>query len=253
MTCFLIQQRGMRFSNPLIGLKLSENGQAQLCKQAFSCCVQTEGRLDPKGRLFVCDVQKRLQKVQKIIDLYQSVWKKPFPGFRVPSGSMVHSFFDHFASKANGSERGAFFSTGFRADAGSLQIWYMALVTAWRFDLEPHVVSLGKSTIDQIIPKVKGDHCRSVIFVEQIKSLRFIHIEQDLELLVGWCEGAMVPLWMDVLKELAPSPDLDLSDTAMVEFQKKIRRYTESPPLSWLKPETISRLSSVSTGYHSFF
>lgn len=252
MSCFLVQQQGVRFSNPLIGLKLSETGRAQLCPQAFSCCFDAEGRLDQYGRLYVCDAQKRLQKVQTLTEQYQNVWGSAFPGFQVPAGSMVHSFFDRLA-KGYEPERGAFFSSRFPPDQGSVQLWQMAMTAAWRFNLDPHVVSLGKSTIDQIIPKIHGAECRPVVFVEQIKSLRFMHIEQDLELLVGWCEGAMVPLWMDVLKEQASRPDFDLSDAAMAEFQKKIRRYTDSPPLSWLKPETVSRLSSVSTGFQSFF
>ena len=255
MSCFVRQAEGRAFSDPLIGLKVSKDGVAMLCPQAFSCCGSSQCRVDSEGNLFVCDIDLRLRKVQKLLDLYKQVWKAPFQGFGYKNQPTLQQFFSFFIQSGSVPVRGQIFQSRFPHDKASPYIWLMAIIAAWRFSSEVHVITLGKTKASGLLPDAdsfRGGGKRPLVFVDQKEPLRLPHVEFDFDVIVNWCEGSMVPLWMDVYSEPDRKPVNTLTGSAEEQFRKRIERYRRSPPLSWIYADTCSRLSNISIGLERF-
>ena len=254
MGCFILQQRGRYFSNPLVGLSVSDAGKAGLSPHAFSCCDDQRAELCRDRSLYICPAQRRLGKVQKLLDQYHRLWKAPFPSLKLGAQPRIQEFFHAMTCMEKTPVRGSIFRSGSRQNLGSDYIWLMAVLSVWRFEYHPHVVTIGRSGADELLPAgiPNDDSYRPLILVDQAAPFRLPHFRSDFELLVGWAEGAEAPLWMDVVHEVFKAPPAALSNSALREYHQRIRRFRNTPPLADCSQGTISRLSSVSSGYQKY-
>ncbi|MCB9229986.1 MAG: hypothetical protein H6618_10295 [Deltaproteobacteria bacterium] len=255
MSCFMVQQKHRCFSNPLVGLVISESGHATLHPDIFSCCSDPQEHLQEDGSWFICSARKRLSRVQDLLDQYKRLWKQPFPGFPRAAQPRIQEYFHAMICLEKGLLKGSVFCSDSDQTRGSDDIWLMAMVSVWRYDFHPHVVTIGLSREDELLPHL-GTGCgqyRPIVLVDQVKSFRFPHFRQDFELLVSWADRAEAPLWMDVIREVFdPPPKETSSDALLSAYNKRISRFRKTPPLAHLDSNTLSRLSSVSVGYRNF-
>ena len=252
MQCF-IKQLKRNFSDNLIGLKLVD-GKAELWSRAFSCCYQKDLKsLSSNSGISVCDASNRLSRVNALLQQFEKTWEQKFLFYEDRNSVHVSSFVDSLI-KSEGAplSKGFAFNSNAGKNKPSPSIWIMAIAAIWRFGLEVHVVTLGKASSEQILPRVP-DH-QILMLVEQHDPLRFPHVAFDFSTIVNWCEGAMIPMWIDVLQEgerYAPGSTSSAYNTKQA-FHQRIARYKSSPPLSWIEPDCQSRLKSVCNDFERF-
>lgn len=251
MQCF-IKQLKRNFSDSLIGIQIVE-GRAQLWSRAFSCCYRKDLKsLSSNFGISLCGAEKRLSKVNEILQQFENTWEQKFPFYEQRNSVYVNGFIDSLIKSQCSLSKGFAFNSKAGKHKPSPSIWIMAIAAAWRFGIEAHVVTLGKASSDQILPRVP-DH-KIVMLVEQQDPLRFPHVAFDFSTIVNWCEGAMIPMWIDVLQEseqVAEGSQESRFNTKQA-FKQRLARYKSSPPLSWIEPDCQSRLKSVCNDFERF-
>ncbi|NRA45826.1 MAG: hypothetical protein HRU09_12785 [Oligoflexales bacterium] len=251
MQCF-IKQLKRNFSDNLIGLKLKD-GKAELWSRAFSCCYQKDLKsLTSNCGISLCDASKRLSRVNSLLQQFGKTWEQKFTFYEERNSVYVSSFVDQLIKSEGTMSKGFAFNSNAGLHKPSPSIWIMAIAAIWRFGIEAHVVTLGKASSEQILPRVP-DH-QIVMLVEQNDPLRFPHVAFDFSTIVNWCEGAMIPMWIDVLQEGERFPANGSSSgfNTKQAFTQRIARYKSSPPLSWIEPDCQSRLKSVCNDFERF-
>ena len=251
MQCFIKQLR-RNFSDNLIGLKFKE-GRAELWSRAFSCCYQKDLKsLSSSCGISLCDAGKRLSRVNTLLQQFEQTWEQKFSLYEDRNSVYVSSFVEQMIKADGGINKGFAFNSNTGKHRPSSAIWIMAIAAIWRFGIEAHVVTLGKASSDQILPKNLEQ--QTVMLVEQHDPLRFPHVAFDFSTIVNWCEGAMIPMWIDVLQEGEKSHAHHSTSAFNTKqaFSQRIARYKSSPPLSWVEPDCQSRLKSVCYDFERF-
>jgi hypothetical protein len=246
---------------PLPGLKFSAQGEAEIVTQLFSCC---EGggfyyhRL--QGSYSRCQLLARLQKVNRITQLFKKIWAQAWVGLGKNSGVLANG--DEFLPwllkfREQHELRGKVITLGSSLDQPSYGLWLMALMTIWRTGLDVHVVSLGKSSDGELLPAGNfATENRGIVFVEQKAPLWQARAAFDMDVVINWCEGAAVPLWFDLSSDGVKSQPTDnamRSDFSLDHgFAKKLAKTAARPPLAWLGIECCSRLRMLCGGSEQF-
>lgn len=253
MQCFVSQLK-RNFSDTLIGLQIGEDGRACLNPSAFTCCQRNELlSLKRLNGVFRCDVISRLQQVNGLLEKFQSVWERPFSFYSNRNDRYIDHFFQTINRRREDKlTKGRVFQSKLAETEPSYHIWLMALVSIWRFGIPVHVVSLGKSSSADIFPSKLDPNL--IIFVEQKAPFRHPYIAFDFAALVNWCEGYLLPLWIDVLLEVRDKTEMaNLSNlNTKKAFKDKISQYKLAPPFSWLERDSLSRIKNICHGYEEY-
>ncbi|MFK7823338.1 MAG: hypothetical protein AB8G05_04225 [Oligoflexales bacterium] len=231
-----------------------KDGKAELLSKAFSCCYQKDLKsLSSSSGISVCDVSKRLSRVNTLLQQFENTWEHKFPFYEERNSIYVSSFVASLIKTEGNLNKGFAFNSNAGKHKPSPSIWIMAIAAIWRFGIEVHVVTLGKAGSEQILPRVPDNQI--LMLVEQNDPLRFPHVAFDFSTIVNWCEGAMIPMWVDVLQEGEGFASNSASSSAFntkQSFNQRLARYKSSPPLSWVEPDCQSRLKSVCNDFERF-
>jgi hypothetical protein len=121
----------------------------------------------------------------------------------------------------------------------------MAATAIWRFGLDAHVVTLDRSQSTRAAPALATDRKkRSVIFVENAQRLWHTPVAEELERLISFAYGAMVPLFVEFRAGPAEAPG-KAGGSVRSALSRRIADAKSKAPLAWLAPETRSKFSSV--------
>jgi hypothetical protein len=152
--------------------------------------------------------------------------------------------------------RGKIITLGSTLDQASYGLWLMALSTIWRSGVDVHVVSLGKSNDAQLLPaSTFATESRGVVLVEQKAPLWQARTAFDFDVIINWCEGAAVPLWVDLSSDSKKEKTLEVESddfSLAAGFAKRIKKVSHRPPLAWLGSECCSRLRLLCSGSEQF-
>ena len=126
----------------------------------------------------------------------------------------------------------------------TVALWWGAIISVLRFDLLAHVVILGKTSLQELIPKevIPG---RTVIFVDQFAPLWKKDYVYQLDFLISWCESASVPLWLGLESRSNGAISKLPAHSFRRRVEARITNAKSGSPLEWLSEKTCSRLKSV--------
>jgi hypothetical protein len=242
---FLIPQ----LKTALPGLRFNPQGEAELIPQLFTCCEGGGFHYHRQQRAYSrCPLVGRLQRVNRLCQQFKRLWgrnlgdKKPLPG---ATSTQFLPWLLKFREEQ--LPKGRLFSSATDFDEPSYGLWIMALMTIWRTGLDVHVVSLGKSTDGELLPPSNfATDALGILFVEQKGPFWQPRVAFDFDVIINWCEGAALPLWVDIALEhgKADLPREDHDEPLVLEkaFTKKLAKAKQRPPLAWLGDECCSRL-----------
>ena len=251
MKCFMTDLH-RNFSDNLVGLRLNSDGKAELWEDDIPCCHKKELRTAFNVRgISVCDLSSRIKQINSILDQFEATWEMKFPFYSERNNKLLKIFTKNLREKNDKHLYKGFAFNSKLDKQASPNIWLMAIIGIWRFGCRAHVVTLGKKSAYPLLPT--GDSFPKFMLVEQVASLRVPHVAYDFSVLVNWCEGAMIPLWFDVFNE---NKTLSTKDPRSLNTKKsyelRLAKYKNLPPLSWMEPDSLSRLKSVCSNFSQY-
>ncbi len=254
MTCLLAGLADPAIKEWLPALTVTD-GAIELDAARSSCCGGTGARwTSATNTTLTCDLRGRLAAVRRLGGRYYATWGQDGVGLRAALQSPVAQVALHrlAAIAAGTNAKGlAYFAGGPKARQPS--VWSLAASAAWRFGLDAHVVTLdrgkGSVVLPQILPSAQR---RTVLFVENAQRLWHSPVAEELERLVAFAYGALIPLWVE-FRVTAPG----LSDperpggTALNVKRALTQRVADAKrrePLAWVAPEIRSKFRAVADG-----
>lgn len=230
------------------GLEI-DGGGIRLDETGFACC-HGDGyfELEAKAEVYRCNLKTRLKNIQNLLLKMQKIWGSQ--GLNELSQKEYHSkTLSWLKDFTSGKEtKGLCLTTDVTkhtVDTAS-ELWAIALMAVWRFDVRVHVISLGRTPIEDFFPlEPDADDNRPLIcFVEKIDSLWKTDRVTDLETIISWCEKANVPLWAEFLitEEQRKGP---VRSKRRSPFSKRMNDLKKRSPEKWLQEDARSRLNSL--------
>jgi hypothetical protein len=250
--CAIRYLENPRLSGVLIGVDLTGEI-ARLNPSDFSCCSGTGLNLQADGSVYRCDLIKRLQAVQGILATFELVWGRPL----VASLQTLQLTSEHtqwLADFAAGRVQKGRCLQASRDRSQPGVLWAIALAGAWRFGLRTHVVTMGSTRPGGYFPKEPAcdDQRKLIYLIERVDKLWTPERAFDFETLVGWCDRAETPLWLEVLVEEKKVVRAGAETARAGQYSRKIADLKNKPALSWLQRDCASRLSAVTDGVAKF-
>lgn len=254
--CGLASLADERLPGALPGL-LAQGGWLEVDKPAFPCCGGSGSRLMAQAEVTVrCELSNRLRVART---LYRRVWERQAtlssdsPSLGVPAPALRRMR----AIAAGESNRGLAFITDVGAPP-AVSIWALALASAWRYGLTPHVVTLGRGPVTDLFPREgrPGDG-RAIILVEGVSALWDAVQADALDALVGYAYRSLTPLFIDLrftgnaTQESSPGATAAPRGTRHA-FSSRLAGIKSRSPLSWLTPECAAKIPAVVDGLERF-
>ena len=209
----------------------------------FSDCKACRGlgrSLSDSGDVVVCGVGQRVNRVNDLLSNFESTWDLAFksPSHTDKLAAELFMWGEDFRHLR--IDKGLLLFKKDRLQP-AIALWWGALVSLLRFDLLVHIVTLGKTSLGELIPKeiVPG---RTVVFVDQFAPLWKKECAYQLDFLVSWCEGANVPLWLALEYSDSETTAKVPAHAFRRRVQARIAKTKSGSPLEWVQEKTRSRL-----------
>ena len=214
----------------------------------FVDCLACRGlgrALDASGDVVFCGMRQRVARVNALLDSFASLWDQPF---EMPANAQkwIQDLLCWGESyRRLHRQEGCLFFKSERMQIAS-HLWLAAVVMTLRFDFAVHMVILGKTSLQDLLPPVTVPG-KTLVFVDQLAPLWKKEYAYQLDYLVSWCEGAHVPLWLqlesslDKEKEAQPTP----AQSFRRRVQARINKNKKGSALEWLQDKTHSRLKTT--------
>lgn len=255
MSCLLPSFLIPQLKTALPGLRFNSQGEAELIPQLFSCCEGAGFNYHRQQRAYSrCSLLGRLQRVNRLCGQFKRLWGRGLGEQKLASGVGCSQFLPWLLKfREEQLSKGQLFSSASPLAEPSYGLWIMALMTIWRTGLEVHVVSLGKSSDAELMPSANfSSQSAGIVFVEQKGPFWQPRVAFDFDVLINWCEGAAVPLWVDICLDQGKHEDAQQDLVLEKSFAKKLAKARQRPPLSWLGDECCSRLRHLCANGDSF-
>lgn len=234
-----------------------QGGWLEVDPKAFPCCQGTGSRLMAQAEVTVrCELSVRLRAVRT---LYRRAAEQNAKMVAEMEDPLFHkvatSTLKRLRAIAKGeTNRGLAFVA--EADAGpAVSVWALALASAWRFGLRPHVVTLGRGPVaGDLFPKESGDG-RTVLFVGGVSALWDATQADSLDALVGYAYRTLTPLFVELKLASAAPPSRAFGagpSSTRSGFRARLAGVKSRSPLSWLTPECAAKIPDVVEGLGRF-
>lgn len=249
--CVLASLKDPKIGDWLPGLVVTD-GAIEIDQAWAGCCAGSGLRWDAKTNVTSsCSLAARLAAVRRLGGLFYKTWGETGQGLAATLASPKAQVAVHrmAALAAGTSDKGlAYFAGGQRSKQPT--VWSLAAAAAWRFGLDAHVVTLDRGKGTAALPVIDGKAAgRSVIFVENAQRLWHTPVAEELERLVAFAYGALVPLWVEIrgAPPEAPEPGKPGASSFNVHraLSQRVAEAKTKAPLSWLGPEIRSKFLAV--------
>ena len=262
-SCMLDSLSHPLLNGALPGLKY-DGSQLDLNPKDFSCCNATGHiQVAQDNCIKACDLRYRVQKVRKTLVKFHNLWnydgnvkKKDSQEFannlklEIP-GQDATDVINRLKNWSQGGNsltcKGRMLSKS-EDQKGPGYTWCIALMAIWRFGLDAHVFSFGKSKPENLIPEVDPRR-PMIVLVENIDHLWDVRYAEQLEQLISFCDRALIPLWPEFV--LRPN-EMDLAKQKLFRNRRsqleKVQQMKQQSPINWLDDSARSRFSSVTDG-----
>lgn len=248
--CVLTSLANPNLNGLLIGLKwVPGTRQFELDDRYFPCChaigtqnVEASVEISPRpGLVARCELRKRIEMVNNIVDLFFSYWPKETQLPQQESMSSEARLLANVSDAVKGYQPQASLLSGHHRTASHL--WLMALTCAWRFGLSVHIVNARMvSTIS--LPMNKLAHGRFAIFIEQMDKMWDSVRAQSISSLVHFAYNSNALLWIEVCKQTDKVGAAQQSTVS--DFIKgRISQLKAKSPLEFLDADCQSRIKSM--------
>jgi hypothetical protein len=250
--CLLSCLENPRLSGVLVGLDLTGDLARPIAKD-FICCSGTALFPCGDGSIYRCDLLKRLKAVQELLQIFEATWGRHL----VPTLLSLQLTSEHLQWLSDFASGRVHKGRCLQANRERSQpgvLWAIALAAAWRFGLRTHVVTLGTTRPGGYFPKEPSadDQRKQIYLIERVDKLWVPERAFDFETLVGWCDRAGVPLWVEILREEKKPTRAGAEAALGGQFSRKIADLKNKPALSWLQRDCISRLNAITDGISKF-
>lgn len=233
-----------RLVSALPGLRRDDQGFI-LDQKQFACCAATGCQLDAASNTTLrCDLKPRLAAVSTLLGTYGRWWDfatqplTPDSGLRVSAADLKA-----LAMLARGeSVLGRYVDAEVGVTPGR-QLWSVALAAVWRFGLSVHVVTLGKASATDHVPKPLAAGRRGIIVIENVQKISDPHVAEQLEALISYAYGAGIPLWLEVWRSKGMQQQGAVAATRSVSH--RVAAAKNRPPLDWLTAAARRKLTEV--------
>jgi len=287
-SCLLAQLSDPRYPGVLPGLELTSEA-IVASANFFTCCGGSGLRLDPSATVTVaCHMSQRLRLARKVYQTWvrqdadgaATAWRQ----MALDSAHMVacrQRLADIAASRSrrglgwnkrlpeatNGVAKSAATATamapalvrgGTQQAAASPQLlsaWSVAMTAAWRFELKPHVVILGRTPAGEVLPLASGG-APNVLCIGGVDGLWEPHVAEQLETLIGYAYSSLVPVFVELLprqqqqqqhQQISAESEKAYGNTKEF-FAQRLARLKARSPLAWLEPSCVDKLTAVTDG-----
>ena len=214
----------------------------------FPCCSGTGMQFDERTNCArSCRIRQRTAKLQALWDRYSTLWPESsdFPNISPSNQAKMLNWLASYARRK--TARG--FCIRRHSSSVPSQLWTLAAMAIWRFDMGVLWVSLGRDSLHEVLKRLEKLPSHSVCLVEQ--HFRVWEHADALEAIVGWCENAQFPLWLDFVAEGRPLSRVDsrrlnhFQRSKFKEFSAELQEVAHRDPLSWVDDYCRSRIQSV--------
>lgn len=254
--CLLASLADVRLIDVLPGLIIEEKG-LRLDDLAFSCCDGTGRRLDSAANTtLACDLQARLESLRKLFRQFERTLgldrRSMATAISAASWDALRPAVLQMLALRRGETRQGLIIRS-PANGAGLSVWTLAAAAIWRFGFGVHVVVLGRTPNEQLVQKVsdrvQGSMPR-LILVENASKLWDSRIADQLEYIVTCAYNAMTPLFikLDCLTAVDSKPAPIVSQSLKATFKQRLDQIKSQTPLTWLRPDCVSKLSAICAG-----
>lgn len=177
---------------PLFALDFTQSSDVWLRQEMLACCKGT-GVVDQGELVYQCSIKKKLAGVKAIVSQFKRCWK----GKTIPSSctnldkNLLWSTLKNY--KTRRSDKGNVIHCS--PDQPS-DLWYVALVACWNFGLPVHVVSIGATPVEKLLPEIKNEV--GLVLLENVAGLSDLSRLRDFETILDFSFGAQFPLWLAI-------------------------------------------------------
>lgn len=249
-SCPLTKLIYVELSGPLPGIKFIKN-ECHLETELFPCCKGTGLNFDyASGFAKHCDLNARLVRVRNLFENFHRHWPNS-PIFPPLSSEIENKLKKWLLNMAQDKENKGYCLK--RSERTPSFLWTFAAMAIWRYNFEILWINLGRTPLNTILNEIGQIESNGICIIEQNEPLwKYQH---DLECIIGWCENAGLPVWLDFLvqneNKLSFSANSSQSE-AFLHFQKRLNSIKSAPPLSWVDQFCRSRLKTVCHNSEAF-
>lgn len=198
--CFLAKLADLRLSGLLPGL-LETDGFLEADTRAWGCCGgsgfrERQETSFAKASVLSCDLSRRLRMVRDIYARYAASFPEDKLSLSPPSQALG-PFLERLRLISSKGSRLGLCLLSAEGMVSPITFWQVALTAAWRFGLTAHVVDLKKTEIKDFLPSRARD-VPQIILVEGVARLWEPAMAERFELLVQYCYGGLIPLFIRV-------------------------------------------------------
>ena len=132
------------------------------------------------------------------------------------------------------------------------QSWLLAFTAAWHFGLKPHVVTIGTTKAQDLLPKDRESPGQLMIINGLAKLWQADHLH-DFELVVSYAYNSALTLWLG-LEEAPSGPPLQAETVAKIAkrspspFDQRLNTLRSRSPLGWIPRSLLSKCQSICAG-----
>jgi hypothetical protein len=220
----------------------------------FSCCAGT-GTVMSGADVAVCDLADRLNRVRALHQSFRAAWGESFafppPPLTGEERRSVVESIDGFIRRNDST--GVVWNSP-KSD-GPSGIWDAALLAVWRFGLDVHVVTAGKTEIPAQIPpwvaRSPGSRKTGILMVEGIAKAWQSSQVECLDLALSYASNGRFPLLVEFGRVSAnddvKNPPTDGSSSRS-QYARRLASARSQPWKKSLPAWTWSRLESCCRG-----
>jgi hypothetical protein len=220
LDCLLPKLKDSRLSGLVPGLRETE-GFLDVDPLVWACCQGTGFRerqdLSSLGSsVRSCHLSRRLRMVRELYHRFEQTYPEDSLKLAVP-GQVLAPFLDRFRLIASKETTLGLCLPTQEGATSPVSMWQVAFMASWRFGLKVHVADLEKTSIKHLLPPPADDPIQ-VVFVEGVRRLWDPTIAERFELLVQYCYGGLIPLFLGVTlppKAAQASPTQAKSGTSL--------------------------------------
>ena len=238
--CFVQMLEDPRLQGLHLGL--DPQNEFSLRQEFFPCCQGKGMRYDKEQNAQrLCPLRKRQKQVGELWRVFQKIW----PGHHFPliSQALRGRVFSEAVSSIKGAAPQAGFLQGKENQPGT--IWWLALVLAWRFGVQVHVIS-PKATYGQVLPVLEASSGLQAILLEQVVRLTHDFRYDRIAAGIQYAYKTNAFLWLEMCGESIDQARLSLTARRYRERLSGSRGGTPMEQMKrFLEPDCYAQLEDL--------
>ena len=200
LDCLLPKLKDPRLSGLVPGLRETE-GFLDVDPLVWACCQGTgfrerQDRSSLGSSVLSCHLSRRLRMVRELYHRFEQTYPEDSLKLAV-QGHVLAPFLERLRLIASKDATLGLCLPTQEGATSPISMWQAALMASWRFGLKVHVADLEKTNIKDLLPLRTNDPIQAV-FVEGVRRLWDPTIAERFELLVQYCYGGLIPLFLGV-------------------------------------------------------